>query len=76
MGATEVNVLLDILRLAVLPPSQLIPTETKGLGNKKVVGSNVDQNTEIGHKEIDSSPAGKKRGAELQAEDVYHQFQK
>ena len=65
MGATEVNVLLDILPLTVLPPSQLILTETKGSGNEKAVGSNADQNTEISHKETDNFPARKKKGAEF-----------
>ena len=75
MGATEANILLDVLPLTVLPPGQPIPTETKGSGNEKVVGSNADQNTEIGHKEIDSSPTGKKRWAEFQAEGIYHWLQ-
>ena len=75
LGVTEENVLLDALLLTVLSLSQLIPTETKGSGNEKAVDSNADQNIEIGHKETNSSPAGKKRGAEFQAEDVYHRLQ-
>ena len=48
MGATKVNVLLDIIPLIVLHPGQPIPTETKGLGNEKAIGLNPDQDTEIG----------------------------
>ena len=75
MGATEANILLYVLPLTVLPPGQPIPTEIKGSRNEKVVGSDDDQNTEIGHKETDSSPAWKKRGAKFQVEGIYHWLQ-
>ena len=72
MGAIEGNIFLDVLPLSILPLNQPILAETKGLGNEKAVGADADLNAELGRKETDSSPVGKKRGAEFPVERIYH----
>ena len=74
-GDLEGNVLLNVQPLSVLPPLQTNPAETKGSGNEKVTKAVMEPNAELTHKETDSSPAGKKRGAEFLGESPYYKLQ-
>ena len=71
----EGNVLLNVQPLSVLPPLQPTPVETKGSGNEKAANAVTEPNAELIRKETDSSPAGKKRGAESLGEGPYHKLQ-
>ena len=64
-GYLEGNFLLNVQPLSVLPPLQTNPAETKGSGNEKAAEAVMETNAKLTRKETDSSPAGKKRGAEF-----------
>ena len=71
----EGTVLLNVQPLSVLHPLQTNPAETKGSGNEKAADAVMEPNAELIRKETDSSPAGKKRGAEFLDEGPYYQLQ-
>ena len=74
-GDLKGNVLLNFQPLSVLPPLQTNPAKTKGSGNEKVAEAVMETNAELTRKETDSSPAGKKRGAEFLGESPYYKLQ-
>ena len=71
IGATEVNVPLNVTPLKAIPYSRPIPIEIGGSGNDQAASSEPDKETMTGHKVTDSSLVGRKRGLDILAKDVH-----